>query len=70
MYKVYENDKPAILIGGMFETWKNYEFTTFEESKNYAHKWLGEYDDEPPHEFKLNKRFYYNGVDYIIIKKD
>lgn len=67
MFQVFENDKPAEIIGS--EIWGNSKFNTMIEAINYAKKWLG--DGYCPKNFriKLNEKYYFAQNCYIEIKK-
>jgi hypothetical protein len=77
MYQVFENNKPCDEIGYpelKGKGWTNSQFTNFEDARNYAWTWLGQYacmDDDGENGIALepDKPVNYNGFgDMIEIK--
>lgn len=66
MFKVLNNGKPALCISS---GWKNNEFKTFEEAREYARRWLGDFSDSCPN--RAGVAVDYNGYgDFIEIIHD
>jgi len=63
---------PAKYPNSVYSCWHTNIFPTFKEAREYAMLWLGPqyYIRGLSDIIKLNKPYYYNGLDYIIIKKE
>ena len=70
-YAVYDNDRPASVVGIPAlkgHGWINHKFDTLKEAQKYANHWLGIYAPAEP--LKVDEKYDYNSYGEIVVIKE